>query len=46
MSTCHNNPVKSSATKINEHIPCSYSLLLFKRACSKIEEKRNDIINK
>ena len=26
MSTCHNNPEKSSATKINGHIPSSYSL--------------------
>ena len=26
MSTCHNNPEKSSTTKINEHAPSSYSL--------------------
>ena len=26
MSTCHNNPGKSSTTKINEHAPSSYSL--------------------
>ena len=26
MSTCHNNPEKSSTTKINKHTPYSYSL--------------------
>ena len=26
MSTCHNNPKKSSKTKINKHIPSGYSL--------------------
>ena len=26
MSTCHNNPEKSSTTKVNEHIPSGYSL--------------------
>ena len=26
MSTCHNNPKKSSATKINKHAPFGYSL--------------------
>ena len=26
MSTCHNNPKKSSTTKINEHIPSGYSV--------------------
>ena len=26
MSTCHNNPKKSSTTKINKHTPSSYSL--------------------
>ena len=26
MNTCHNNPEKSSATKINKHTPCGYSL--------------------
>ena len=26
ISTCHNNPEKSSATKINKHTPASYSL--------------------
>ena len=31
MSTCHNNPKKLSATKINEHTPSGY--LLF-RHCS------------
>ena len=27
MSTCHNNPEKSSTIKINEHTPSGYSLL-------------------
>ena len=26
MSTCHNNPEKSSTTKINKHTPSPYSL--------------------
>ena len=26
MNTCHNNPKKSSATKINKHTPSGYSL--------------------
>ena len=26
MSTCHNNPEKSSTTKINKHTPSDYSL--------------------
>ena len=26
MKTCHNNPQKSSATKINKHTPSGYSL--------------------
>ena len=26
MSTCHNNPEKSSTTKINKHTPSGYSL--------------------
>ena len=26
MSTCHNNPEKSSTIKINEHTPSGYSL--------------------
>ena len=26
MSTCHNNPEKSSATKINKHNPSGYSM--------------------
>ena len=28
MSTCHNNPEKSSTTKINKHKPSGYSLLI------------------
>ena len=27
ISTCHNNPEKSSTTKINEHTPSDYSLI-------------------
>ena len=27
MNTCHNNPEKSSTTKINKHTPSAYSLL-------------------
>ena len=27
MSTCHNNPKKSSTAKINKHTPSDYSLL-------------------
>ena len=27
ISTCHNNPKKSSTIKINEHIPSGYPLL-------------------
>ena len=26
MSTCHNNPEKSSTTKVNKHTPSGYSL--------------------
>ena len=26
MNTCHNDPDKSSTTKINKHIPSGYSL--------------------
>ena len=29
MSNCHNNPEKSSATKINKHIPSGYSLFTY-----------------
>ena len=28
MSTCQNNPEKSSTTKINEHRPSGYSLFI------------------
>ena len=28
ISTCHNNPEKSSTTKINKHIPSGYSLFI------------------
>ena len=28
MSTCHNNPKKSSTTKINKHAPSRYSLFM------------------
>ena len=26
MNTCHNNPEKSSTTKVNKHVPSGYSL--------------------
>ena len=29
MSTCHNNPKKSSTTKINKHTPSGYSLFTY-----------------
>ena len=29
MSTCHNNPKKSSKTKINKHTPSGYSLFTY-----------------
>ena len=29
MSTCHNNPEKSSTTKINKHTPSGYSLFTY-----------------
>ena len=41
MNTCHNNPKKSSTTKINKHTPSDYSL--FTR-CSFEEQKINLII--
>ena len=28
MNSCHNNPEKSSATKINKHTPSGYSLFI------------------
>ena len=28
MNPCHNNPEKSSATKINKHTPSGYSLFI------------------
>ena len=29
MNSCHNNPEKSSATKINKHAPSGYSLFTY-----------------
>ena len=29
MSTCHNNPEKSSTTKVNKHTPSGYSLFTY-----------------
>ena len=29
MSTCHNNPKKSSTTKISKHTPSGYSLFTY-----------------
>ena len=40
MNTCHNNPEKSSTTKINKHTPSGYSLLTncsFDRAKNKLD---------
>ena len=36
MNSCHNNPEKSSTTKINKHTPSGYSLFTF---CSFDETK-------
>ena len=41
MNTCHNNPEKSSTTKVNKHTPSGYSL--FTR-CSWIQQKISLII--
>ena len=38
MSTCHNNPKKSSNTKINKHTPSAYSLFTH---CSFDKERNN-----
>ena len=40
MNTCHNNPEKSSTTKINKHTPSGYSLFThcsFNRAKNKLD---------
>ena len=39
MSTCHNDPEKSSATKINQHTPSGYSLF----GCSSFDTKENKL---
>ena len=39
MNTCHNNPEKSSATKINKHTPSGYSLFTY---CS-FDETKNKL---
>ena len=40
MSTCHNNPEKSSTAKINEHTPCGYPIFTH---CSFDDKKKNYI---
>ena len=39
MSTCHNNPEKSSTTKINKHTPSGYSLF----TCSSFDATKNKL---
>ena len=41
MNTCHNNPEKSSTTKINKHTPSGYSLFTH---CYLIQKKISLII--
>ena len=41
MNTCHNNPEKSSTTKINKHTPSDYSLFTH---CSFDTKKKSLII--
>ena len=50
MSICHNDPEKSSTTKVNKHTPCGYSLFthcLFDRIkdCEDLKEHVTKIIN-
>ena len=55
MNTCHNNPEKPSTTKINKHIPSSYSLFTqckncrgkncMKNICVDLREHATKIIN-
>ena len=43
MNTCHNNPEKSSTTKINKHTPSGYSLFThcsFDRTKNKLDYYR------
>ena len=43
MNTCHNNPEKSSTTKINKHTPSAYSLIThcsFDRTKNKLDNYR------
>ena len=40
MSTCQNNPNKSSTTKINKHTPSGYSLFTH---CSFVDESKNKL---
>ena len=43
MNTCHNNPEKSSTTKINKHTPSGYSLFTqcsFDKTFDKLEYYR------
>ena len=40
MNTCHDNPEKSSTTKVNKHTPSGYSLLThcsFNKAANKLD---------
>ena len=42
MNTCHNNPKKSSTTKVNKHTPSCYSLFthcLFDRTKKKVKKQ-------
>ena len=41
MSTCHNNPEKSSTAKINEHTPCGYPIFTH---CSFDDTKKTNYI--
>ena len=39
MSTCHNNPEKSSTTKVNKHTPSAYSLF----TCCSFDATKNKL---
>ena len=39
MNTCHNNPEKSSTTKINKHTPSGYSLF----TCCSFDTTKNKL---
>ena len=45
MNTCHNNPEKSSTTKINKHTPSGYSMFThcsFDRTKNKLDYYRGE----